>query len=122
VSSIIARFSSGETRRTLRTWSGEVLPKTVQTAAPHSRSATRFGSSSAATPARRVAPNAVRTACDSARSRARWKNSASFGFEPGQPPSMKLTPRRSSRSAMRSLSSHESEMPSRWVPSRRVVS
>ena len=44
------------------------------------------------------------------------------GFEPGQPPSMKVTPNASSCSAMRSLSSSVYEMPSRCVPSRKVVS
>ena len=38
--------------------------------------------------AKRVAPNATSRACFSFRSRARAKNSLSFGFEPGQPPSM----------------------------------
>ncbi len=53
---------------------------------------------------------------------ARAKNSASFGLAPGQPPSMKVTPRWSSCSATRSLSSTVSERPSCWEPSRRVVS
>ena len=51
--------------------------------------------------------------------RARAKNSSSFGFAPGQPPSMKATPRWSSCSATRSLSSTVSEMPSCWEPSRK---
>ena len=81
-----------------------------------------FASSSGDPPTRQVAPKAVTSAVDHATSRARSKNSASFGFEPGQPPSMKATPSSSSRRAMRSLSAHESEMPSRCVPSRSVVS
>ncbi len=80
------------------------------------------GSSSGVLPARLVEPKAAILAFSHFISLARSKNSASFGFDPGQPPSMKATPNRSSRDAMRSLSSQESEMPSRWVPSLRVVS
>ena len=53
---------------------------------------------------------------------ARAKNSTSLGLAPGQPPSMKVTPRWSSCSATRSLSSTVSERPSCWLPSRRMVS
>ena len=78
---------------------------------------------SARTAARRVDPNATRVARASVSSPgARAKNSASFGFAPGQPPSMKVTPRWSSCSATRSLSSTVSDRPSCWEPSRRVVS
>ena len=69
-----------------------------------------------------VAPNAATFALFHSISAARRKNSTSFGFEPGQPPSMYATPRSSSLRAMRSLSSNEREMSLRWVPSRRVVS
>jgi hypothetical protein len=53
---------------------------------------------------------------------ARRKISSSFGLAPGQPASMKSTPSQSSCSAMRSLSSTVSEIPSSWLPSRSVVS
>src|SRR5665213_3154250 len=83
----------------------------------------RVSSSSARTPARRVEPKATRVArsrCSSFGARA--KNSASFGLAPGHPPSMNVTPRWSSCSATRSLSSTVSDRPSCWDPSRRVVS
>ncbi len=51
--------------------------------------------------------------------RARRKNSMSFGLAPGQPPSIHMRPSRSSCSAMRSLSSTVTEMPSSWQPSRK---
>ena len=53
---------------------------------------------------------------------ARAKNSMSLGLAPGQPPSMKVTPRWSSCSATRSLSATVRERPSCWLPSRRMVS
>ena len=81
-----------------------------------------FASSSGFPWARQVAPKAVIVAFFQDISRACSKKSASFGLEPGQPPSMKATPRSSKRRAIRSLSAHESEMPSRCVPSRNVVS
>ena len=81
-----------------------------------------FASSSGPPPALQTEPNAAMAECFHGRSRARRKNSASFGFEPGQPPSMKATPSSSSLLAIRILSSHEREIPSRWVPSRSVVS
>ena len=81
-----------------------------------------FASSSGPPPTRQVEPNAQISARRQLASRARWKNSASFGFDPGQPPSMNVTPSSSSRRAIRSLSSQESEIPSRCVPSRSVVS
>ncbi len=80
-------------------------------------------SSSALTAARRVEPNATSVDLDSESSvGARAKNSSSFGLAPGHPPSMKVTPRWSSCSATRSLSSTVSDSPSCWEPSRRVVS
>src|SRR5690606_13455643 len=53
---------------------------------------------------------------------ARAKNSVSFGIAPGQPPSMNPTPRSSSSRATANLSAMEYEIPSRWAPSRSVVS
>ena len=83
----------------------------------------RVGSESTLPAARRVEPNATSFEVDSFSSvRARWKNSMSFGLAPGQPPSIHMRPRRSSCSAMRSLSSTVTEMPSSWHPSRSVVS
>ena len=75
------------------------------------------------TPARRVEPNATSVAVPRVSSfLARAKNSTSLGLAPGQPPSMKVTPRWSSCSATRSLSSTVRERPSCWLPSRRMVS
>src|SRR5207244_7498643 len=72
---------------------------------------------------RRVEPKATRIEWSRPNSDgARRKNSSSFGLAPGQPASMKSTPSQSSCSAMRSLSSTVSEMPSSWLPSRSVVS
>jgi hypothetical protein len=79
-------------------------------------------SSSGPPTTRQVEPKAAIREVLHSMSRARAKNSASLGLEPGQPPSMKVTPSSSSRCAMAILSSQESEMPSRCVPSRRVVS
>src|SRR5215212_6270278 len=73
---------------------------------------------------RRVEPNATSSlvfSCSSPET-ARRKNSSSFGLAPGHPPSMKWTPRWSSCSAIRSLSSTVRDTPSTWAPSRRVVS
>ena len=55
-------------------------------------------------------------------SRARSNASASFGLDPGQPSSIYATPRASSIRAIRILSNADRLMPSRWVPSRKVVS
>src|SRR5688572_17197563 len=72
---------------------------------------------------RRVDPKATSVLVSSCSSVfALRKNSSSFGLAPGQPPSMKCTPSQSSCSAMRSLSSTVREIPSSWLPSRRVVS
>ena len=69
-----------------------------------------------------VDPNAAMRAWSSGISFTRRKNSMSFGFDAGKPPSMKSMPNASSRSTMRSLSSSESEMPSHCSPSRNVQS
>ena len=83
----------------------------------------RVSSSSALTPARRVEPKATSVDRGSESSvGARAKNSSSLGLAPGHPPSMKVTPRWSSCSATRSLSSTVSESPSCCDPSRSVVS
>ena len=79
-----------------------------------SRASRRPGGSSRTPPAWRVARRQLLL--------ARAKNSTSLGLAPGQPPSMKVTPRWSSCSATRSLSSTVSERPSCWLPSRRMVS
>ena len=50
------------------------------------------------------------------------KNSMSFGFDPGQPPSIAGMPNSSRARAIRSLSWSERTRPSRCAPSRRVVS
>jgi hypothetical protein len=71
---------------------------------------------------RQVEPNAAMTAVRHGTSRARSKNSASFGLDPGQPPSMNANPNSSRRWATRILSAADSEMPARWVPSLSVVS
>ena len=83
-----------------------------------------WASSATLIPGLRVAPNATSWAFASFSSpaAARAKNSVSLGIAPGQPPSMKPTPSSSSRRATASLSLTEYEMPSRWAPSRRVVS
>ena len=119
---MMRRFSSKLVRSTSVTCSVQVLPTTVHTGVAASSSAWMLASSSGLPPTRQVAPKAAMRAFDHARSRARSKNSASLGFEPGQPPSMKATPSSSRRRATLILSSQEREMPSRWVPSRSVVS
>ena len=53
---------------------------------------------------------------------ARGRTPRPWGWRPGKPPSMKCTPSSSSLSAMRTFSSTETHMPSRCMPSRRVVS
>src|SRR6266581_4898392 len=87
-----------------------------------SSTAWRLPSSRHRVPACRVMPKAATFACRNRSVRMRRKNAASFGFEPGQPPSRQWTPSSSSRRAILTLSSTESERPSRWVPSRSVVS
>ena len=71
---------------------------------------------------RRVEPNEARRARWNVRPFACAKKSMSRGFDPGQPPSMKCTPKASSFSATLSLSVTEKVIPSPWVPSRSVVS
>ena len=90
---MMRRFSSSVVRSTSVTCSVQVLPTTVHTGVCASTSARMLASSSGR--ALRAAGGAE--GGDHARvrhgmSRARSKNSASFGFEPGQPPSMKATP------------------------------
>src|SRR3954447_21805942 len=90
---------------------------------PASTRLRRVGSSSTLPFTRRVEPKATSVEVSSRNSvRARRKNSSSFGLAPGPPPSMKCTPRWSSCSAIRSLSSTVSDTPSTWAPSRKVVS
>jgi hypothetical protein len=113
---------SRDVRRISVTCMVEVLPKMVHTLVPASTSFCSWGSSAAATFARRVLPKAVMRALVQVISRARSKNSTSFGLLPGQPPSMNETPNASRRSAILILSSHDRLMPSPCVPSRRVVS
>ena len=72
-----------------RTARGELLGPTIVTAGVSaSRSSRTWGSSSTASLPRRVAPKAVIFACFHFRFFASLKNSVSFGFEPGNPPSM----------------------------------
>ena len=96
----------------------------VTTGAWLSSNARTWGSAAAVVPALRVAPNATSAACRSASSpaAARAKNSVSLGSAPGQPPSMNPTPSASRWRATASLSATEYEIPSRWAPSRSVVS
>ncbi len=123
MSRTIARFSSGVVRRASATWRTSDFATSVTTGAPESSSARTWASSSTATPAFRVAPNATSWACSRRSSFfARAKNSVSLGRAPGQPPSMNPTPSSSSSRATASLSFTEYEMPSRWAPSRSVVS
>ena len=89
MSRIIARFSSSVVRSASSTCRSCDFATSVTTLAPLSRSAAVSGSSAAFIPARRVAPNAASLACcRSSSSCARRKNAVSFGFAPGQPPSM----------------------------------
>ena len=73
--------------RTWRTWRVQDFPKSDTAGVSAAASARRLPSSSTRTPALRVAPKATSFARRSASDRARRKNSASLGFEPGQPPS-----------------------------------
>ena len=121
-SPIIARFSSAVAPRTSTTWSSQLLPKMVVTGVSAAIRARRFGSSSARLARWRVDPNAASLACRKVMLRAAAKNSSSFGFDPGQPPSMYGKPASSRRRAIFSLSASDRTRPSRCVPSRRVVS
>ena len=123
VSRTISRFSSSVVRSARSTWPVCDFATRHTTDASESTSARTRGSCAATPPARRVAPKAARVAWRRSSSvRARSKNSVSFGLAPGQPPSMKSTPRSSSSPAMASLSDTERLSPSCWAPSRRVVS
>ena len=84
----IARFSSSVVSRMCSTCWSLALPTIVTTGVFASTRARRLGSESALPPARRVEPKAAILALRRRSSPARAKNSASFGFEPGQPPSM----------------------------------
>ena len=120
-SSTMRRFSSRLTRSTLVTCRSQVLPTMATVAVKISASTRR---------SRRPRPRVLapgRAEGDEIRvaeplARMRPKNSMSLGLDPGKPPSMKWMPSTSSLTAMRTLSSTESDMPSRCVPSRRVVS
>ena len=79
VSSIIARFSGSVVPSASVTWKSQDFPTMVATGAPPSMSARMLASDAAVPPARRVMLNAASFACFSV---------ASFGFEPGHPPSM----------------------------------
>ena len=119
----MATASSRDVRRASATWRSQALATMQATGAPASTRLARTASSSALAPALRVEPNATKVAVSSDSSvLARSKNSMSLGFAPGQPPSMNVTPRWSSCSATRSLSSTVNERPSCWLPSRRMVS
>ena len=123
MSRTISRFSSRVVRRASSTWRSCDLATSVITGAPDSSSALTCGSSEALPPARRVAPKATSSAClKSISCWARAKNSVSRGLAPGQPPSMKPTPKSSRCRAMVSLSATVRLMPSRCAPSRSVVS
>ena len=123
VSATIARFSAGVVRSAFSTWPTWLLATRVTTGARESSRARTCGSEDASPPARRVEPNAASRAWRrSSSSAARAKNSVSLGIAPGQPPSMTPTPRSSRCRAMASLSTTDSDRPSCWAPSRRVVS
>ena len=119
----MATASSSDVRSASATWRSQDFATMQATGAPASIRLASTASSSGLTPARRVEPNATSVAVPSVSSfLARAKNSTSLGLAPGHPPSMKVTPRWSSCSATRSLSSTVSESPSCWLPSRRMVS
>ena len=85
---IIAKFSSSVTPKTSVTCSGHVLPTTVTTGVCASSSWRTCASSSTFTPPRRVMPKAAIWAFFHRRLAASVKKAASFGFDPGHPPSM----------------------------------
>ena len=121
-SSIMRRFSSRLTRRTLLRCRPQVLPTMATVGVKISASTRRPSSACAGTPFRRVMPKATSSALASRSSRILRKNSISLGLEAGKPPSMKPMPSSSSLSAMRTFSSTETDMPSCCMPSRSVVS
>ena len=84
----MSRFSCGVAPSTSMTWSSQLLPKIVTTGVSAATSSRRFGSSSGRFERWRVEPKAASFARSQRTSRAALKNSMSFGFEPGQPPSM----------------------------------
>ena len=119
----MATASSSDVRSASATWRSHDLATMQATGAPASIRLARTASSSGFTPARRVDPKATSVAVPRCSSfLARSKNSMSLGLAPGQPPSMNVTPRWSSCSATRSLSSTVSDRPSCWLPSRKMVS
>ena len=73
---MMRRFSSGVVRSTSLTWSDQVLPTTVQTGAPESRSAWMLASPSGVPPTRQVAPKAAIRAAGRRRVPGRAKRSA----------------------------------------------
>ena len=104
------------------TCSVQDLPTSVTIGVSASSRARRLASSSTFRPGSRVAPNAASVAFLKSIFLARSKNSASFGLEPGQPPSITSTPSPSSAAATRSLSATVRSSPTCCEPSRRVVS
>jgi hypothetical protein len=82
------RFSSRVVSSTRSTCSADVFPTSVTTGVCASTRARMLGSSSQRFAWWRVLPKAAIRAVRSSSERARSKNSASFGLEPGQPPSM----------------------------------
>ena len=88
LSAIMSRFSAGVAPSTSVTWSSQLLPKIVTTGVSARTSSCRFGSVAAVFARCRVEPNAASLALRQVMSFAFLKNSMSFGFEPGQPPSM----------------------------------
>ncbi len=118
----MATFSSSGACNARVTCSSQVLPTMATTGAPLSSSAAKPSSSRAATPFFRVEPNATTWACARGSSRIASKNAMSFGFDEGNPPSMKSMPKASKRWAMLSLSFSDSAMPCAWPPSRSVES
>ena len=121
-SAIMSRFWAGVAPSTWVTCSSQLLPKIVTTGVSAATSSWRLGSVAAVLALWRVLPNEASLAVCQVSLRAAAKNSMSFGFDPGQPPSMNGKPYSSSMRATRSLSASESVMFSPWVPSRRVVS
>ena len=98
LSSIMRRFSSSVVRSTSVTCSVQLLPKTVHTGVPRLEQRLDVRVVLGRDPARGRSSRTPRSArASTGMSRARSKNSASFGFEPGQPPSMKATPNSSRR-------------------------
>ena len=82
------RFSFRETFRISLTWKSQLLPKMVTVGVCASSRACTFGHSQGGVWALRVLPKAARRAFLNFTFRASSKKRMSFGFEPGQPPSM----------------------------------